>query len=507
MADRIRVNTDDLEKWSRDLTFVADALSDANSALGDVDTSDEAGGDVKVTVNTFFKSITGKPTTGPVRTCLAMLRIQMGLLKLRVNDTSKDLTRAASLFTDAESEVSNLVTSIIVDPAERARIKSEIAAQEAERAREAQRHAEMYDMLQQMAADERRWDDVLDKGWLIEAAGVGLIFTALDGNLSQVLSPHAIASNVVDKLLDMYGDKSKLHMATDDLLDYLEGDGSKISATADFIKSILDDANAISGKNSLIYDEIRGAGDSAQVILDAAKKAYEICNMDPAKIAELKNGLRLNGDEASHHAATLLDMAGNYDACFLYCLQTSGSRLSEKLIMDITGEIIEKNPTAGSIKMIAEGTILTVNNALDTTSVASKAQHAISVNNMRVESRDAVLRAIEAYQHAPSEATYNAVSQAYEAYNALSAEMANAYHDAAVTNAESALGKIFYDADQFDVIKDVQADFASRLEGVDASSVTTQGASSGSGISQTGAHHGRGRGGGGGGGGGHRRGH
>lgn len=485
MADKIRVNTEILEKWSGELSKAADALSDVNADLGRVNTSEEAGGEVDVTIDTFFKTITGKPTTGTVRSCLAMLRLQIGMLGIGINGTARDLIYAANRFGEAEGFVGKLVEGAMTDPAELA--AAEAAAQQA--MIDWARQTTLDNWQKIMAEDEARWPDLIDVGWLNKAASVGFIYTVANGTANEHLVPGTVAANVVDNLVEQYSENSsstveKIKTAMK-AIEKLCGENK---ALADTLINILDVGMELAlnaGDNEAAWDvylkkldilDDKGLGklfeglgiaaDSAKnvkTVVEAVISATQLANMDPATVANLQKGLAQNGDPVSQKASDILDMSGDVGACVVYAFQRAGLDLGIEAGKSALEGAISSTSVGLAVKTGVGAGTMASDMIFNTGDTAAAANYTISVNDMRVKSMEACNRAIEAYRANPTDANYEAAQQAYETYNALSAEMTRAYQETVTSNADSPAGKVFYDKTDFDYLNQTREGFESRV--------------------------------------------
>lgn len=111
VADRIRVSTDMLEKWARDLSMIQDGLSDAESILASVSFSEGAGEGIRVTADQKLNNgahIMGQNAAEVVQS----LRSVLGRTSEDTGEVSRALSKAAELFESAEADNKSLLMGV-----------------------------------------------------------------------------------------------------------------------------------------------------------------------------------------------------------------------------------------------------------------------------------------------------------------------------------------------------------------------------------------------------------
>lgn len=500
MADKVKVNTQTLESWASAISSASSELMNVNSQLGQVDTSDEAGGKVDVTIPGVMKSILGIPVGGTVRSNVNMLRVWMATLSLKISDTAGDIRKAAALFEEAENSIRTTLDGTHTDPEALAAERAAAEAAALQAMIDNARLTQLDGWLQIVQSDEARWPDLIDEEWLKRAAGAGYVFNVANKSFANVTTGE-IAANLVDNLLltygaeDMptsalaaFGSSSDMYssvagsdiMLDSDMQAFLKAVNGPNSLMKDILEVGLLNAEAaeyaknfyatqdmlgVLKENSLLssLSTVGKISSETKAIYNALNSAYKMCNMDPATIANLQAGLAQSGDAASAQAAEILSLAGDPEKCFLYCLQREAAHLGDSAIKGCIDSCIKSNPNAVAINAAVSGSTAVADAAFNTSDVAKAAQYAVSVNEMRANSSAAYANAVAAYKANPTEANYQAAQAAYETYNAMSAEFTRAYQKAATTNADSAAGKVFYDSSELAYLEEVRTGFESRV--------------------------------------------
>ena len=109
MANKIRVDTSDLERWSSKLAEVSEALTEAAEALGRVDTDDDWWRKVRVKESFRLRDEGGSVSLSSARSAVSQLERTLERYQQRVNKLSNAVKKAGVDFTNTESDVKSLI--------------------------------------------------------------------------------------------------------------------------------------------------------------------------------------------------------------------------------------------------------------------------------------------------------------------------------------------------------------------------------------------------------------
>lgn len=109
MADNIRYDSGDLQRWARDLSDVSSALASAKSALNRVDTSDFWWSKVKVKSSLNLRDAGTSYALGNGRDAIKDIKSALGDYETRVSRLSGSVTDAVESFDTAEQQVGGIM--------------------------------------------------------------------------------------------------------------------------------------------------------------------------------------------------------------------------------------------------------------------------------------------------------------------------------------------------------------------------------------------------------------
>ena len=131
MANKIRVDTSDLERWSSKLAEVSEALTEAAEALGRVDTDDDWWRKVRVKESFRLRDEGGSVSLSSARSAVSQLERTLERYQQRVNKLSNAVKKAGVDFANTESDVRSLIEG--ADGAAKAQVYSEASAKQEEK--------------------------------------------------------------------------------------------------------------------------------------------------------------------------------------------------------------------------------------------------------------------------------------------------------------------------------------------------------------------------------------
>lgn len=105
MADRIKMDTDQLEKWASSLNQVSNALSQAEAALRRVNTGDDWWRKVNMSRSIYLKDAGRNVSISGARDAVSELTGAIDMYQARTRELKNVLSRNAGVFADAENEV------------------------------------------------------------------------------------------------------------------------------------------------------------------------------------------------------------------------------------------------------------------------------------------------------------------------------------------------------------------------------------------------------------------
>lgn len=108
MADRIRVDTDQIDRWATELGSVATALDQVGGMLGGVSTGDEWWTKVHINRQYRLADTGGTINIGDARDGVSALRAVLGNYQDRVSSLSGAVRSAAAMFDDTERRIGEL---------------------------------------------------------------------------------------------------------------------------------------------------------------------------------------------------------------------------------------------------------------------------------------------------------------------------------------------------------------------------------------------------------------
>lgn len=465
MSNHILCNTETLDTIVQKLKQTEKKLDNAGKLLKSIDTSREAGGQVKLSASVGDKVLSLFHVGDNVSEAIPLLSIRTRLLCNEINRINQNISQTSSFITDTEKQLCANINGLDVLFSKE---KSHSSSEEDERARAINQRTDIEVWSKMLQNDKSAWDNYINRKWLDKAGKVGIIFTFFNGTFDD-LHPQAVAYQMIQGLLEQYGGVG-LDMSISDLLANMTGNATKTTDFSEAVARLLSKNPANKEFSGLLGDsafmkglkEIQKGSETFEAVGEALSMAYALSSMDPGTVESLRNGLLQNGTKAAKHAAEVLSYAGDPTACLVYALGASGSESVVNLAKDLIKETATKNPVVASIDVGATIGLTIADTAMGTSETVASAHYTNSMIEVRESSLAAAEKAIEAYNNNPCDETYAAAKEAYEAYNAVSAETVQAYRDTAEHTTESLVGKIAYDGVDMSYLDSVKNNYSSR---------------------------------------------
>jgi len=113
MSDNIRVNTEHLNRWAKELSEVAGALSETRSMLARVGTGDEWWTEPRVNQTLRLRDADSSVSLGNARAAVSAMLRTLNQYQDITKDLSAAVRRAGGLFDDAESDVNASIAALL----------------------------------------------------------------------------------------------------------------------------------------------------------------------------------------------------------------------------------------------------------------------------------------------------------------------------------------------------------------------------------------------------------
>lgn len=465
MSNHILFNTDTYGKVVQMLSETESKLDSAGKSLKSIDVSREAGGEVSLPSSVVDKVLSFFSIGDTVAEALPILSIRTKLVSTEISRLRKHISEASSLLTDTEKQICIKVNDLEALFNEG---RSGSSSAEDDRARAIKQKTDIESWSKILQNDKSSWSNYINEKWLEKAGKVGFIITFFNGTFDD-LHPQAVAYQMIQGLLEQYGGVG-LNMSIPDLLASITGNATKTSDFSEAVIKLLSKNPTDNEFSDLLNNsefmkglkEIQKGSETFEAVGEALSMAYALSNMDPKTVESLRNGLLQNGTPAAKHAAEILSYAGDPTACLVYALGASGSESVVNLAKDLVKTAATKNPVIASIDVGSTIGLTLADTAMGTSETVASAHYTNSMIEVRESSLAAAEKAIEAYNNNPCDETYTAAKEAYEAYNAVSAETVQAYRDTAAHTTDSFIGKITYDGVDMSYLDGVKNNYSSR---------------------------------------------